>query len=353
MNKILIVKLIVFVLISLGAYAQDPQFSQFYNAPLYLNPAFTGTAENTRLIFNYRSQWPGISGTAPYMTTAFSFDHNIESINSGVGLLFTRDRQGVGKLTSTDVALLYSYQIEISGKWSFRPALQATIVSRSIGYSGLLFGDQLTNSGPTGGVTEDRFVNATATRLYPDFSTGGLLFSDVMWFGLSAHHLNRPDQSFEGEQYTVPIKTSLQAGMRFPFGQQSTKKGYSRVSVERSVLPSLNLKNQGKFTQLDFGLTVIYEPVMFGVWYRGIPVKTFYGFAGNESFIFLAGIHYETFSFAYSYDITASKLGFRNSNGAHEISLIYEWNIPYPKKKRGRPLPCPHFYNKTKTVTGI
>ena len=45
------------------AYAQDPEFTQFYANPLYLNPAFAGTGRCPRIIMNYRNQWPAISGT--------------------------------------------------------------------------------------------------------------------------------------------------------------------------------------------------------------------------------------------------------------------------------------------------
>lgn len=43
--------------------AQDIQFSQFYAAPLYLNPAMTGASEMTRIGVNYRNQWPGLDQT--------------------------------------------------------------------------------------------------------------------------------------------------------------------------------------------------------------------------------------------------------------------------------------------------
>jgi type IX secretion system PorP/SprF family membrane protein len=346
MNNLL--KIILLLMLSIQVYAQDPQFSQYYNAPLYLNPAFAGTGANTRLVFNFRSQWPGISSTTPYVTTAFSFDHNIESINSGVGLMVTRDRQGTGKLTSTDVSLFYSYQVNISKKWTFRPGLQATLVSRNVNYAGLVFSDQLSDNGPNGNPSNDKIAGESASRLYPDISGGALIYSDIFWLGLSAHHLNKPDQSFGGNKFSLPIKTSLQAGMRIPFGKQSIKKGYSTIDVERSILPSVNFKSQGKFNQLDLGIYMIYEPMMFGVWYRGIPLKIFEGIPSNESVIFMGGIHYHKFSFGYSYDLTVSQLALRNSNGAHEISIIYEWEIPYPKKKKGRPLPCPSFYKVNK-----
>ena len=54
--------------------AQDPEFTQFYANPLYLNPAFAGTARCPRVNLNYRNQWPGISGT--YVTYSASYDQH-------------------------------------------------------------------------------------------------------------------------------------------------------------------------------------------------------------------------------------------------------------------------------------
>ncbi|MDZ7648916.1 MAG: type IX secretion system membrane protein PorP/SprF [Cytophagales bacterium] len=50
--------LLLFLGMGMAAHAQDPQFSQYYAAPLYLNPAFTGTTQDHRFITNYRNQWP-------------------------------------------------------------------------------------------------------------------------------------------------------------------------------------------------------------------------------------------------------------------------------------------------------
>jgi len=71
--------LILTVLFSLGIsenlFAQDPEFTQFYANPLYLNPAFAGTARCPRVNLNYRNQWPAISGT--YVTYSASYDQHL------------------------------------------------------------------------------------------------------------------------------------------------------------------------------------------------------------------------------------------------------------------------------------
>jgi hypothetical protein len=60
--------------------AQDPQFSQFYAAPLYLNPAFAGGTGQARAGMNYRNQWPAID--ANFTTMSVYGDYFFEDINS-------------------------------------------------------------------------------------------------------------------------------------------------------------------------------------------------------------------------------------------------------------------------------
>jgi type IX secretion system PorP/SprF family membrane protein len=331
--------LLLFATVELAA--QDPQLSQYYNAPLFLNPALTGTANNSRGVINYRTQWTSLP--TPYRTFAASFDHNIEPYNSGVGLLIKNDRQGDGGLTSTDVNLIYSYHVYINENLNFVPAIQAGFVTRDVSFFNLVFGDQLDNNGVVTGPTSDNFSKGSRVS-YLDFSTGGILYSDAFWFGVSAHHLNEPVQSFT-DNTTLPMRMSLHGGYKFFLEKPIQGNMYSYAGREKSIIPTFMYKMQGKYDQFDLGVYAIYEPVMFGLWYRGIPIKKYeQGLNNHESLIFLAGLHYQGISFGYSYDLTISSFK-PGSGGSHEISLIYEWEIPYnmKKKKRARKVSCPKF----------
>ena len=120
--------------------AQDPEFSQFYANPLYLNPAFAGTARCPRISLNYRNQWPGISGT--FITTSASYDQHVESLNGGLGLIVTND-QAANTLRTTRVSGIYSYQIKINRKFSVRAGVEATFFQKSLDWSKLTFGDMI------------------------------------------------------------------------------------------------------------------------------------------------------------------------------------------------------------------
>src|SRR3954470_14395486 len=80
--------------------AQDYKFSQFYNSPLNLNPAFTGKINSLyRFVANYRIQYlPLQSSPTPYNTLSASADFGLlrDKLRGdifGVGILFTNDRQ--------------------------------------------------------------------------------------------------------------------------------------------------------------------------------------------------------------------------------------------------------------------
>jgi type IX secretion system PorP/SprF family membrane protein len=325
---------------------QDVQLSQYYNAPLYLNPAFAGTAENTRVGLNYRTQWRGID--KPFNSVSLFADHNIQPYNSSVGLLYFRDQQGDSRLTTNEISLIYSYTIYLNDRWVLKPGLQAGMVSRNANYGSAVFGDQLTGAGQVSSSTADPVVASAASRLYGDFAAGGLLYNESVWLGTSFHHLNRPNQAFLlGDEARLPLKFSVHGGYKFYFsGKPSPKRrNFQSNETEISLTPTFLYKRQGQTSQLDLGTYLTYDILMAGLWYRGIPTaKNSTGISGTEAVVFMLGAYHKGATFGYSYDYTLSAL--RGSGSVHEISLIYEFELKYKNYKRGRSAPCPKFHRR-------
>ena len=120
----------VAILATVTTFGQDPQFTQFYANPLYLNPAFAGTARCPRVVLNYRNQWPALSGT--FVTSSASYDQHIKGISGGLGFIVTHDQAGKGTLNTTTVSGIYSYLLPLSRKLSMKFAGQAKpLTSRS------------------------------------------------------------------------------------------------------------------------------------------------------------------------------------------------------------------------------
>ena len=95
--------LILALLAGLNSHAQDPQLSQFFNAPVYVNPALVGQTYLWKFSLNTRNQWPGTSG--PYVSTALTAEHNAAFRSSGVGLQLLYDRvQDLCMIHSVNIA---------------------------------------------------------------------------------------------------------------------------------------------------------------------------------------------------------------------------------------------------------
>ena len=326
--------------------AQDPQFSQFYASPLYLNPAFAGSTQQGRVGINYRNQWPGID--ANFTTFSLFSDFFIEDKNSGVGAIISRDYANVLGLQSISLGLQYAYQLELTKKLYFRPGVQVSLNTRSINYNRLIFGDQINPDGSIDPATAESLAGG-ATVFFPDLGFGGLLFSEHAWLGVAAFHLLTPNQSLTGGSDKLPMKISAHLGYKFFFRHGVMGMGFETKAQERSLAPAIQYRHQGEFDQMDVGLYLTLEPVTIGTWYRGVPFKKVNGFVNNESIVFSLGLHKKSSNklkdqlmVGYSYDLTISQLG-PGSGGAHEFSLVYTWPTRNPRKppKDKLIIPCP------------
>jgi type IX secretion system PorP/SprF family membrane protein len=235
---------IIFLAGSLVARAQDPEFSQYYAAPLYLNPAFCGTSVDHRFNINYRNQWPNI--TNAFHTYAASYDYNLDQLNSGLGVLLMVDEAGSANLKSTQVNFQYSYKVHLSEKWILSSGLNFGLGFRSLDYNKLIFYDEL-DFLQSGGAPPDKRSDTDRVS-YFDFGGGMLAYSRKFWIGFSVAHLNRPNRSLVNEEAEIPIKTSIHGGVRIPLYHGLFKK--DRVAA---IAPSFVYKQQGAFDQLDIG----------------------------------------------------------------------------------------------------
>jgi type IX secretion system PorP/SprF family membrane protein len=324
-------------------HAQDVQYSQFYAAPLFLNPAFTGASELTRVGINYRNQWPGLDHS--FNSYSAYIDHYMFDINSGIGLIFNGNRESKIGLSTNEVGLTYSYRLQLGFDSFIRIGGQASFVSRDAYFGDLIFGSQLDiNRGGIDGNSGELFTDDYRHR-FLDYNFGALYHNQTAWFGVSAHHLTQPNISFvDGNISKLPLKLSAHGGIKIDLGEGFINNFYSNSRQERAAFIAVNYKHQDPFNQLDIGTQLFIQPLVVGVWYRGLPVK--YDLPNNESFIGLVGLTLESgLDIGYSYDFTMSKLNLRNSGGAHEISIRYQfmYGDPNQRNRRSRIIPCFRF----------
>ena len=351
LDKITIKVLLIFIVLGIivsNTWAQDPQFSQFFNAPLYLNPSFTGVTNSNRVVLNHRLQWPNLPQT--FATYALSWDMYSPDLRSGFGLLFSTDKAGAVGLQNTNVDLMYSYKIQ--GKtWVMTPSVYFGYGQSSIDLEKVLLGDQLAFDNGTV-PTLDPDIAKLGNRSYFDFGAGFLIYTARHWLGLSAYHLNTPNVSILEDESRLPAKYSIHGGTRIPL-----KHRLSAQPNGAALVPYFQFRRQSSSNQLDIGINYVIPPVTIGLMYRGIPLIKHDSAPpvgasqpnltinpSTDAFVFLLGLKISAFQFAYSYDFTVSSLS-SQSGGAHEISLIWEFELPTKRrvKRKIKFLPCPAF----------
>jgi type IX secretion system PorP/SprF family membrane protein len=332
-------------LIAINISAQDFQFSQYYQAPLFLNPGYTGITPQQRVVFNHRVQWPNLPQA--FATYAASYDIFVEELRSGFGILMTSDKMGSAGWQTSTANILYSFKVKITEKLVFSPGLVFGYGTHGIDQSKLRLGDGLEFERDGEYFSTDDAQRRLGRQNYFDFGTGFLLYNKSIWLGAAFHHLNKPNLSLLGDESRLPVKTSIHGGARINLSNGRPRSNSGRVDY---LTPSFIYRYQGKtFSQLDVGVNYHIDPVSVGFFYRGKPFqKSVINSITQDAIVLSLGLYFKKLTIGYSYDFTVSELG-TATGGAHEISAVYEFSSkPAGRnvKKKYRLIPCPTFNSK-------
>lgn len=315
----------VIFLISLGLFAQDPEFTQFYATPIYTNPAFAGS-ECGRLAAAYRMQYFALPGG--FVTFNASYDQRVKKIGGGFGIMFTNDKAGEGVLTNNSVNTSYAYELMINRYVTVRLGIQAGFFQKSLQWDKLRWGDQIIETLGFENPTQESRIDKVIT--VANFAAGGLIYSEKFYAGIACHNLTQPYQTFFNNELNrgtiLPRRYTVHGGLVIPLD--------NKREPEATFSPNILFMAQGKFNQVNVGFYLNKGALVTGVWYRQ---------SGNaDALMALVGFRQGSFKFGYSIDFTVSDLRSAGKN-SHEFTMTYEFcssNKPgttYPR------LRCPTF----------
>lgn len=315
------------ILAAASAGAQDPIFSQFYNAPNQVNPAFAGNTRSPFVATNYRLQWPGFSSV--YNTYMLSYDQFVPRLNSGFGVSLLADDAGNGTLKTTKLSGLYSYRIFVTRDTYLKLGMELGIVQHRLDPSKLIFFDQLDpqfgaiSPGGTPYPTQENLADV-GTNFYADAGAGVMIYSSKYYGGIGLKHLNNPDNGFltniENIDRGLPIRLTVHAGM-----QIDLEKGNNR-NQSAFISPNIMYVKQGAFRQINAGAYIDFGDFFTGLWYRDTANN-------GDAVIGSLGVRSGIFKISYSYDLTISGLGV-SSGGSHELGLIFNFDSLLPKESK-------------------
>lgn len=338
--------MVLLFLNSVMAAGQSMHFSQYYNAPLLLNPANTVLMpdDDYRVGLNYRNQWAVVP--VPYNTFSAYGDlklggnKNNENHNNwvGLGFGFFNDKAGDGNLSLLQLQGSLAYHLQLSSTFMLSLGFAGAYVQRSVNYDNLTFDAQWDGMTFNSNIPNAEKVGIIKTSYYK--ADPGINFA---WFpndnvyvklGGSVDNINRPTETFyKNGKNTLDYRPIGNLDMLFKTGPvlivnpsvyYTTQSGASELvfgSQFRTILTNTNQLNP-LITQLILG---VYDRL-------------------NDAVIGVAGVQVGGLQFMASYDFTMSALApYNASYGALEFSLIYTGK--YDKNKGvKRTYNCPRFF---------
>lgn len=307
--------LLILASVTFGVKAQDHIFSQFYNAPIYLNPALAGQFDGSfRMNMIYRDQWSSVSGKLSYISV--SADFKLPNSAGGVGLLANSSSEGLAALEKNSISGIYSY---IVGDEHFSVAfgLQGGVTNRTLDFSKLVFSDQLDPRLGFTGSTSQAEQPFNDNKYYFDAGAGANFILGNFMLGASVLHLNKPDESFTGSKVPTPIRSAAYASYKIDlsgFGTQSML-----------LVPSVVYYHQAESTSISAGMQFKYNGVNAGLWYRtGGDYKPDAVVLSFIFDIFTNRNKNQKVRLGFSHDATMNKLNYGNTSGTSEASVSFE-----------------------------
>jgi len=331
--------LLFFALLFNSAQAQDHIYSQFYNAPAYLNPALSGQFEGDfRLNMIYRSQWTGVPGPLNYYT--LSLDLKVPRLNGGLGLIFTKTSEGSAYLNKMNFSGIYSYSVEFENSTLYF-GLQAGLTNRKVDADKLVFLDQLGSEGIIPGAGTNASIAQFNNKLFFDGGAGINAVLGNLMLGVSGQHLNRPNETLTGETAILPIRYNFYGSYRYSLN--------SNFEDSPIIIPSVVFYRQANLSSLSAGFQYKYKSVNAGLWFRR---------DGQQNDAIVLSFIFDLFNanrsdktrFGISHDAGVSKLPYTNTAGTTEGAFSYETTFPGSGSYRGYPngnssgLKCYDFY---------
>lgn len=322
--------------------AQDALFTQFHYAPVYLNPALTGTGKNNlRMSAVTKMQWFNLYKPFKYIAGAVDYSVYDESLRNVVNLAFAANHTSKGYIRNTNISGVVGRSFGTNNgecsNWFLSLALQAGYTFSSVNNKEFIFIDQLDQGGITNGTSSvDLFVNGS-NKNYFDMNAGFVFTWNDFMIGAAVHHLNKPNISFNGkpEDGKLPQKITGHIGYVYDNGNIKLK-------------PTIIGMVQGQSKALVAGLLFDFNefPIQLGCWYRNNQ-----GFSYNNAFSVgftwkwgegkMASTRSNDFAnrMGISYDSEFNKPGIGTTHGSLEFGIqkdvIVDDNLKCPTSSSG------------------
>lgn len=319
----------------LTSRAQDLHFSQYFNAPLLVNPANTGFNPDYdyRVGGNYRNQWASVGN--PYKTMSVwgdtkLFTNRFENGWLGVGASLLKDVAGSGSLTSTSGYATIAWHQMLGYNSLLSGGFGLGFVSKKIDITKLSFDNQWNGSFFDVNIpSNEPFAYSQTTYLDLQMGLNYAYFaSENVYFnaGLSVMHINNPKETFFD-----PSVSDNRLNRRYTAFLNSSIK----IQDLWIINPNVYVSKMGNAWETVLGMNANRDltgdgssQLILGLYYRN-----------KDALIPMVGYQINDMKITVNYDATVSSLGSLNgTRGAYELSIVKSGIFP---SSAGKSVRCP------------
>lgn len=283
------------------------RLSQYMLHQPFINPAALGSYETFTAAAFYRNQWTGIEGSPN--TQGLDITAPLNDVNY-IGGQITRDNSGGVYDNRYKFDVNYAFRLKLTDK---------DFLSLGLSAGGEYVSNDYGNLSPI--APDPSIPTGIQTAFAPDMRLGAYYFRDKIYAGLAMNNLFSTDYSDQEGDYVTELNMEaveylIHGGISIPFSN------YWDLDVS-----SLVKYRKGSDLQADFNALFVFDKTFgFGAAYR----------TSNELALMANFRFLDHFRLGYAYETIFGKL--QNSNGTHEVMLIYQLASP-----RGSAITVPRF----------
>ncbi len=303
--------LFTFIFVSFASIAlkaqYDAQFSNYWAALNYFNPAVAGQTSNLEATAMYRQQWLGFEGAPQSFFVAADMPFKFFGKTHGIGLVFFNESLGLFK--HNIISGQYAYKKKLFGGL-LGVGLQASMISETFDGAGVYI-----PVSPYHQQTDDGIPMSEVTGSAIDFALG-LYYSRKQWYaGLSATHLTEPKMEMGENAVFYPVRTYYLMG------------GYN-IQLNNPLLelqPSIFVKSIVQATLFDINARLCYNKMLWG----GL------GWRYGDAAMVTLGAKFGKIQVGYAYDFPITDIR-KGTTGSHELFLKYTMELTPGKGNKNK-----------------
>jgi type IX secretion system PorP/SprF family membrane protein len=301
-----------FCVFNVWAQSDVAQFSQYFTAMGYYNPAYAGKTGELNALALYRVQWLGIKKAPQSMIVAADMPWRLGKSQHGLGIMLFNESIGLEK--DLYVSAQYAYKKKI-GKGTLSLGIQAGLINKAFAGDSIDIPDSDVHEQEDEALTKSQ-VDAMGL----DLAAGLFYYTDKYYIGLGVMHLLGS---------TLELDENMERKIERGYNLTA---GYN-IQMQNPLFelqPSIFVQTNLQMVSADVTAKVVYNKMFNG----GLGWRISDNGKVNATILYL-GATIKSFRVGYAYELPTSAI-IKGSIGSHELMATYRLKLDKPKGNRNK-----------------